>query len=776
MSLKDAGIAGMKSASLGELHLIESTKKILVPEGFSTTVVAFTDFLKNNNIEKKILSLLKTLSNQSSITIASLEAVSSQIHGFILKGEFHQEFLDELYFFYSKYVTDSKNSQSLSFAVRSSSTSEDMKNASFAGQQDTFLNIFGFENVVSAIKKVFASFYSANVLSYKIEKKIKLTTGSMCVCIQKMVPAATSGVIFSIEPESNFDKVLSITASYGLGEAIVQGIVNPDEFIVYKPFLSIIQKNYGAKLLKTVSNNSDYCLDDSIKAVELHLDEKNKFSLSESEILDLAAIGIEIEKYYGYPVDIEWAQDRTNNQMYILQVRPITTIKKILNEKKYTVTVCQNPLLSGKAIGKKAVIGKVRIINDYAQACHLSKNDILVTNMTNPSWEPIMNQVGGIITNLGGRTCHAAIIARELGIPAIVGSDNATDKLYDNQEITLVCCQGDIGNVYAGTLAITEEKIIREKSKKKIKTKLMLNISNPSLAFQLSQMPNDGVGLARIEFIISTFIKIHPKAIIDFALLPESLKEKIRKIIIGYENPIDYYVKKLSEGIATISAAFYPKQVIVRFSDFKSNEYRMLIGGELYEEFEENPMIGFRGASRYVSPVFADCFALECRAISYVRDVLQLKNVAVMIPFVRTITEAKKVIASLEKNNLKRSDDFKIIMMCEVPANALLAEEFLAYFDGFSIGSNDMTQLILGIDRDGNSTINNQFDERDPAVKKVLSMAIKECNKRKKYIGICGQGPSDHIDFADWLIKEGIKTMSLNADSIAGMRNFLLSQ
>ncbi|MBY0378878.1 MAG: phosphoenolpyruvate synthase, partial [Burkholderiales bacterium] len=660
-------------------------------------------------------------------------------------------------------------------AVRSSATTEDLPDASFAGQQDTFLNIRGINNVKSAIKHVFASLYNDRAIAYRVHKGFDYSSIQLSAGIQKMVRSdiGSSGVMFTIDTESGFDKVVFITSSYGLGECVVQGMVNPDEFYVYKPSLkngkqAIIRKNMGSKILK-MEFTQETSTHKSVQTVNIADDIRKKFSINDEQIQELAKFAVIIEEHYGKAMDIEWGLDGIDSKLYILQARPETVKSQENNSNKqirYKLKENGEILISGRAVGQKAAKGVVRLVDSVNEMSKVQNGDILVTDMTDPDWEPVMKRAGAIVTNRGGRTCHAAIIARELGIPAIVGCETATHVLKDGMNVTVSCCEGDTGYVYNNFLDIDIKELDTGKMPD-IPVKIMMNVGNPDLAFNFSSIPNCGVGLARLEFIINRQIGIHPKALLEYDTIPTQLKEVIKDKIAGYNSPVSFYVDKLAEGIATIAAAFFPNKVIVRLSDFKSNEYSNLIGGKLYEPTEENPMMGFRGASRYISPSFRECFELECMAINKVRNVMGLNNVIIMIPFVRTTKEASLVIQLLSENGLERGKNgLEIYMMCEIPSNAILADAFLDYFDGFSIGSNDMTQLTLGIDRDSNGAIAASFDERNEAVKAMLHLSIQACKKRGKYIGICGQGPSDHPDFAKWLIEEGIDTISLNPDTV----------
>jgi pyruvate,water dikinase len=656
--------------------------------------------------------------------------------------------------------------------VRSSATAEDLPEASFAGQQETFLNIRGAENVLAAIRQVFASLYNDRAISYRVHQGYAHGAVALSAAVQQMVRSdlAASGVLFTLDTESGFRDVVFITAAYGLGELVVQGAVNPDEFYVHKPMLergrpAVVRRSLGSKLQRMVFGASSES-GRSTRVVEVAEAERNSFSLKDNEILELARIGVTIERHYGRPMDIEWAKDGTDGRLYVLQARPETVkSRKREVEQRYALKGSSRVLVSGRAIGHKIGSGPVRLIPDPSQMARVKQGDVLVTDMTDPNWEPVMKIAAAIVTNRGGRTCHAAIIARELGIPAVVGCGEATERLKDGQAVTVSCAEGDTGNVFDGLLPF--EVSSRERGEMpRIPVKIAMNVGNPQLAFEFAQLPNAGVGLARLEFIINNEIGIHPRACLEFDDLPFSLKEKILQKTLGYADPRTFFREKLVEGVATIAAAFWPKPVIVRLSDFKSNEYRKLLGGERYEPDEENPMLGFRGASRYVAPSFRGCFELECAALKKVRDEFGLTNVELMVPFIRTVDEAREVLKLLELNSLCRgTNGLRIVMMCELPSNALLAEQFLELFDGFSIGSNDLTQLTLGLDRDS-GLVAEKFDERDAAVKALLAMAIRACRKHGKYVGICGQGPSDHPDLARWLMEQGIDSLSLNPDTV----------
>ncbi|HLX53605.1 MAG TPA: phosphoenolpyruvate synthase [Aquella sp.] len=770
LGMKDIESVGGKNASLGEMISELTHTGIRVPGGFATTSHAYKQFLQTNNLNQKIDDAINNLNIEDVIQLAK---TARSIQQWIIDTPFPKDLEQEIETAYTEMLKRYGNE--ISLAVRSSATAEDLPDASFAGQQDTFLNIRGIDNVKVAIKHVFASLYNDRAITYRQHKGFDHHQIYLSAGIQKMVRSdvGSSGVMFTADTESGFDKVVFITSSYGLGECVVQGMVNPDEFYVYKDALeknksSIIRKSMGSKNIKMVFTDLNSA-GKSVNTINVPEKLRNDFSIKENEIVELAKFAVIIEKHYGKTMDIEWGLDGIDGKIYILQARPETVKsqeKQNSKQVRYQMREEGRALVHGRAVGQKAASGVVRIVHDHKEMNTVQPGDILVTDMTDPDWEPVMKRANAIVTNRGGRTCHAAIIARELGIPAIVGCENATTTLKNGQVVTVSCCEGDTGVVYDGKLEIQVLELDAGKMPD-LPVKIMINVGNPELAFNFASIPNHGVGLARLEFIINRQIGIHPKALLEFDTLPEQLKETISHKIVGYGNPVSFYVDKLSEGIATIAAAFYPKKVIVRLSDFKSNEYSNLIGGKLYEPTEENPMMGFRGASRYIAPSFRDCFELECMAINKVRNQMGLDNVIIMIPFVRTTKEAASTIEILAENGLERGvNNLSIYMMCEIPSNAILADEFLHYFDGFSIGSNDMTQLTLGIDRDSNGAIAASFDERNEAVKAMLHLSIDACRKQKKYIGICGQGPSDHPDFAKWLIDEGIETISLNPDTV----------
>jgi len=771
LRMTDVEQVGGKNASLGEMISQLTSSGVRVPGGFATTADAYRDFLQHNGLADRISQILAKLDIED---VVELARVGKEIRQWIIDTPFPAKLEADLKTAWDKMVADAGNAD-ISVAVRSSATAEDLPDASFAGQQETFLNIRGLENVKEAIKHVFASLYNDRAISYRVHKGFAHDVVALSAGIQRMVRSdiGAAGVLFSIDTESGFEDVVFITASYGLGETVVQGAVNPDEFYVHKPTLkagrpAILRKTRGSKLIKMEFTDASQA-GRSVRTVEVSDEERLSFAISDAEVTELAQYALIIEKHYGRPMDIEWGRDGTDGKLYILQARP-ETVKSQENRvdtlRRYRLKNKSKVLAEGRAIGQKVGQGVVRLIESAAEMDRVKPGDVLVTDMTDPDWEPVMKRAAAIVTNRGGRTCHAAIIARELGIPAVVGCGDATHVLSEGMEVTVSCSEGDTGNIYDGLLDIEVIDLALDKMPKS-PVKIMMNVGNPELAFDFAQLPSEGVGLARLEFVINRQIGIHPKALLEFDKQPAELKAVISERIAGYGSPVEFYVEKLTEGIATLAAAFWPKKVIVRMSDFKSNEYANLIGGQAYEPHEENPMIGFRGAARYVAESFRDCFELECRAMKRVRDEMGLTNVEVMIPFVRTISEAKKVVDILAENGLKRGENgLRLIMMCELPSNAVLAEQFLEHFDGFSIGSNDMTQLTLGLDRDSGGPIASSFDERNDAVKAMLSMAIKACNKLDKYIGICGQGPSDHPDFAKWLVEEGIATISLNPDTV----------
>ncbi|WP_367605928.1 phosphoenolpyruvate synthase [Legionella sp. W05-934-2] len=776
LGLHDIDQVGGKNASLGEMICHLSQVGVRVPGGFATTATAFRQFISQNGLEQEINELLSSLNIDD---VKALAECGQKIRQKIINTPLEPAFEKAVREAYKNMVNEI-GSDDFSVAVRSSATAEDLPDASFAGQQETVLNVRGIDNILANIKLVFASLYNDRAIAYRAHHNFAHHEVALSVGVQQMVRSdmGTSGVLFTMDTESGFDQVVFITASYGLGEMVVQGAVNPDEFYLFKPNLAagrpaLVRRTLGTKQQKMVY--ADSSSDSLVKIVPVEALEQHLFCITEEEATLLAKQAMLIEKHYQRPMDIEWAKDGITGDLYILQARP-ETVKSRENKQqieRYQLNVSGKVLVEGRSIGQRIGQGTAKIIKDVSEIDRVQPGDVLISDMTDPDWEPVMKRAAAIVTNRGGRTCHAAIIARELGIPAVVGCGDATDLIEDGQPVTVSCAQGDDGYVYEGLLDYDKLTIDVGKMPD-LPIKIMLNVGNPERAFAFQSIPNAGVGLARLEFLISNTIGIHPKALLQFDTLEDAdLKETIKQKTMAYHSPVDYYVQRLKEGIATIACAFYPKPVIVRLSDFKSNEYANLIGGPLFEPVEENPMLGFRGASRYVSSQFADCFALECQAVKLAREVMGLTNIQVMIPFVRTVDEAAAVIKVLSENGLVRGEnDLKVVMMCELPSNSLLAKEFLHYFDGFSIGSNDLTQLTLGLDRDS-SLVAQQFDERNPAVKALLHQAISTCRSLNKYVGICGQGPSDHKDFAFWLMDEGIDSVSLNPDSVVDTALFL---
>lgn len=769
LGMKDVDRVGGKNASLGEMISHLAGAGVSVPGGFATTAEAFREFLEQSGLNAKIQAELKNLDVDN---IQLLMETGKKIRRWVVETPFLPDMEKAIT---SAYLTlKGKSSDEFAVAVRSSATAEDLPDASFAGQQETFLNVRGMANVMLAIKEVFASLFNDRAIAYRVHKGYEHAGVALSAGIQRMVRSdiASSGVMFTLDTESGFDDVVFITSSYGLGETVVQGAVNPDEFYVHKPTLNanrpaVLRRTIGAKAIKMIyTGQTEH--GKTVKTVDVPSAERRQFSINDKEVEELARQALIIEKHYQRAMDIEWAKDGSDGKLYIVQARPETVKSRDDGRvmERYALKTRGRVVTEGRAIGQRIGKGRARVITDISQIARVQAGDVLVTDMTDPDWEPVMKRAAAIVTNRGGRTCHAAIIARELGIPAVVGCGDATAHIKDGDEITVSCSEGDTGFIYQG---LHEFDIHRAEvsDMPKVPFKIMMNVGDPDKAFTFARLPHHGVGLARLEFIINRVIGVHPKALIHFDSLQDaSLKENISARIAGYKSPTDFFVEKLAEGIATIAAAFYPERVIVRMSDFKSNEYANLIGGKLYEPHEENPMIGFRGASRYISADFRECFAMECKAFKKVRDEMGLTNVEVMIPFVRTLEEAEKVTALLSQHGLKRGENgLKVIMMCELPSNAVLADEFLEYFDGFSIGSNDLTQLTLGLDRDS-GIIAHLFDERNPAVKKMLSMAISAAKNKGKYVGICGQGPSDHPDLAQWLIEQGIDSVSLNPDTV----------
>lgn len=769
LRMTDVGSVGGKNASLGEMISQLAHLGVRVPDGFATTADAFRDFLAQSGLDIRIRALLDALNIED---VTALAKAGKQIREWITETPFPPRLDKEIRGAYE--VLQAGAGTEATWAVRSSATAEDLPDASFAGQQETFLNIHGADNVLHAIKEVFASLYNDRAIAYRVHQGFAHHDVALSAGVQRMVRSdvGSSGVMFTLDTESGFDQVVFITSAYGLGETVVQGAVNPDEFYVYKPALkagkrSVIRRNLGSKAIKMEFDTARQA-GRSVRTVDVPASARNRFSINDAEAEELGRYALTIEQHYGRAMDIEWGKDGIDGKLYILQARPETVRAqdKLETLRRYRIKQPGTVRVSGRAIGQRIASGRVTLVANISEMSKVQAGDVLVTDMTDPDWEPIMKRASAIVTNRGGRTCHAAIIARELGIPAVVGCGDATELLKQGEEVTVSCAEGDVGKVYAGRIDFEVIDLALDKMPV-LPIKISMNVGNPELAFEFCRLPNAGIGLARLEFIIARMIGVHPKAVLNYPNLPADLKAQVEAKSVGYATPVDFYVEKLVEGIATLGAAFAPKPVIVRLSDFKSNEYSSLIGGKQYEPDEENPMIGFRGASRYIAESFQDCFTLECRAMKRVREEMGLTNVEVMIPFVRTVDEARGVIAVLEKNGLKRGvNGLRVIMMCEIPSNALIADQFLEYFDGFSIGSNDLTQLTLGIDRDS-GIVAGGFDERNPAVKALLSMAIQACRKANKYVGICGQGPSDHPDFAQWLMEQGIGAISLNPDSVA---------
>ena len=771
LRMDDVEYVGGKNASLGEM-ISQLPQGVKVPTGFATTAHAFREFLKHDGLNDRINAKLDALNVDD---VNALAAVGAEIRAMVENQPFPADLEKAIR---DAFATLSEGNDKASFAVRSSATAEDLPDASFAGQQETFLNVVGIEDVLHKMKEVFASLYNDRAISYRVHKGFAHVDVALSAGVQRMVRSDTgaAGVMFTMDTESGFRDVVFITSSYGLGETVVQGAVNPDEFYVHKPMLeagkqALIRRNLGSKLIQMVfaTPEEKAASGKLVKTIDVPTELRNRYSLTDADVEQLARYAMIIEAHYGRPMDIEWGKDGTDGQLYILQARPETVKSQAEGkvEQRYKLKGQGTVLTEGRAIGQKIGTGPVRLVSDISQMDQVQAGDVLVTDMTDPNWEPVMKRASAIVTNRGGRTCHAAIIARELGIPAVVGCGDATDLLKDGTLVTVSCAEGDTGRIYDGLLEMEVTEVERG-TMPEIDTKIMMNVGNPQLAFDFCQLPNSGVGLARLEFIINNNIGVHPKAILDYPNIDADLKKAVESVARGHASPRAFYVDKVAEGIATIAAAFWPKPVIVRMSDFKSNEYRKLIGGSRYEPEEENPMLGFRGAARYVSEDFAEAFAMECEALKRVRNDMGLSNVEIMIPFVRTLGQAAKVTELLAAQGLKRGENgLRLIMMCEVPSNAILAEQFLEYFDGFSIGSNDLTQLTLGLDRDsGLELLAADFDERDPAVKALLSRAIAACKAQGKYVGICGQGPSDHPDFAQWLAQEGIVSISLNPDTV----------
>ncbi len=770
----DVESVGGKNSSLGEMISQLASAGVRVPTGFATTSQAFRDFLKHNQLDQKISERLAKLNVDD---VRALAQAGAEIRSWIEGAAFQPQLETDIREAFKKLDVSSKGS----FAVRSSATAEDLPDASFAGQQETFLNVSGINEVLQKIREVFASLYNDRAISYRVHKGFAHADVALSAGVQRMVRSdrGAAGVMFTLDTESGFPGVVFITSSYGLGETVVQGAVNPDEFYVFKETLAkgkkaIIRKSLGSKLIQMQFAPAGS--PERVQTVDVTPEERNRFSISDADVTELAKYAVIIEKHYGRPMDIEWGKDGEDGKIYILQARPETVKSQAADqvELRYRLKGNSKIITTGRAIGQKIGGGPVRVIRDASEMDRVQPGDVLVADMTDPNWEPVMKRASAIVTNRGGRTCHAAIIARELGVPAVVGCSNATDVLQDGAVVTVSCAEGDEGRIYDGLIE-TEVTEVKRGVLPEIPVKITMNIGNPQLAFDFCQIPNAGVGLARLEFIINNYIGVHPRAVLEYPNIDADLKRAVESVARGYSSPRAFYEDKLVEGVATIAAAFYPKPVIVRLSDFKSNEYKKLIGGSRYEPDEENPMLGFRGASRYVSEDFGEAFALECAAMKRVREEMGLDNVEIMVPFVRTIAQAKRVIDMMAKFGLQRGvNGLKLIMMCEIPSNAILADQFLEYFDGFSIGSNDMTQLTLGLDRDsGMELLAIDFDERDPAVEFMIERSIDACVKQGKYVGICGQGPSDHPDFAKWLVKKGITSISLNPDSVVQTWEFL---
>ncbi len=773
LGMNDVARVGGKNASLGEMIHNLADAGIRVPGGFATTADAFRDFLSHNDLADSINRLLVDFDVEN---VDALEQIGARIRKMVLDTPFPEKLETAIRQAYAELQADGD----ISVAVRSSATAEDLPEASFAGQQETFLNVTGIDEVLLRVKEVFASLYNDRAISYRVHQGFEHADVALSAGVQRMVRSdiGASGVMFSIDTETGFEDVVFITSSWGLGECVVQGSVNPDEFYLHKPTLAagkpaVLRRNRGSKLIKMV-----YGTDVAVEIVDTSHDEQFKFSLTDAEAAELAAMAVTIERHYGRPMDIEWGKDGVDGRLYILQARPETVEsredKNVIRRYELDADATE-VVVEGRSIGQRIGAGKVRNIPSLEHLSRVQPGDVLVTDMTDPDWEPVMKRASAIVTNRGGRTCHAAIIARELGVPAVVGCGDATEKLAEGLDVTVSCAEGDTGKVYAGQLQYNVNEIKLD-TLPDLPFKITMNVGNPERAFDFQRLPNSGVGLMRLEFMISNTIGVHPKALLNFDAMDDNVRQQIEERSAGYTSPVEFYVEKLTEGVATLAAAFAPHPVIVRLSDFKSNEYANMLGGDIFEPDEENPMIGFRGASRYISSSFRECFELECRALKKVRDEMGLTNVWIMVPFVRTLEEADEVLELLAENGLKRGvNDLNIVMMCEVPSNAILAEEFLQKFDGFSIGSNDLTQLTLGLDRDS-GLIAHLFDERDPAVKKMLAMAIQAANDAGKYVGICGQGPSDHPDLAKWLMEQGISSVSLNPDTVVETWLFLAGQ
>jgi len=774
LRMTDVESVGGKNASLGEMLSQLEAAHIRVPDGFATTAEAFRDFLDAGKLRPRIADALNALDVDD---VRALAKTGAEIRKWVVETPFPTSLEDEIRVNYQKLIDE--YSSDISVAVRSSATAEDLPDASFAGQQESYLNVTGIDAVLDRIKHVFASLYNDRAIAYRVHKGFAHADVALSAGVQRMVRSdrGAAGVMFTMDTESGFRDVVFITSSYGLGETVVQGAVNPDEFYVHKPMLAagkhpIIRKSLGSKLIRMEFDPAG-ATGRTVRTVDVSDAERRRFSLTDADVLELARYAVSIEQHYGRPMDIEWGKDGLDGRIYILQARPETVKSQagVEAQQRFKLTGKGAVLASGRAIGQKIGVGVVRNIRSSSEMDRVRAGDVLVTDMTDPNWEPVMKRAAAIVTNRGGRTCHAAIIARELGIPAVVGCGHATDVLTEGMMVTVSCAEGDTGNIYAGALEM-EVETVQQGTLPPIPVKIMMNVGNPQLAFDFQALPNAGVGLARLEFIINNNIGVHPKAVLEYPNIDPDLKSAVERLAAGYDSPRAFFEAKLAEGIATIGAAFWPKPVIVRMSDFKSNEYKKLIGGSRYEPDEENPMLGFRGAARYIAESFRECFSMEAAALKRVREVMGLTNVEIMVPFVRTLTEARRVTELLAEHGLPRGSGavegkggLRLIMMCEVPSNALLADQFLDYFDGFSIGSNDLTQLTLGLDRDS-GLVAEGFDERDPAVKALLTLAISACRKRGKYIGICGQGPSDHVDFAEWLVGQGIESISLNPDTV----------
>ncbi|QVL50548.1 MAG: phosphoenolpyruvate synthase [Thiocapsa sp.] len=778
LGMDDVPVVGGKNASLGEMIQNLTDVGVQVPGGFATTADAYREFLAKDGLDERIQAVLDELDVED---LTALSQAGPRIRGWVMEQPFPaalEAAIDDAF----ARLTAEAGTAAVSWAVRSSATAEDLPDASFAGQQETFLNVEGLDNIKHRIKEVFASLFNDRAISYRVHQGFEHRNVALSAGIQRMVRSdlAASGVMFTLDTESGFRDAVFITSSYGLGEMVVQGAVNPDEFYVHKPTLAagrpaILRRSVGDKAIRMVYEGTAGTKS-PVRTEDVPEAERLLFSITDAEIEQLARQAVLIEQHYGRPMDIEWAKDGNDGKLYVVQARPETVQSRSGNVIERYVLREKGPVLTtGRSIGSRIGAGAAKIVSSIADMHRVEAGDVLITDMTDPDWEPVMKRAAAIVTNRGGRTCHAAIIARELGVPAVVGCNNATDVVHDGQLVTVSCAEGDTGLIYDGKLAF-DYKTVELSAMPEIPVKIMMNVGNPDRAFAFAATPNAGIGLARLEFIINNMIGIHPKALLEFDQLPADLKARIAPRIAAYESPREFYIAKLAEGISTLAAAFAPNTVIVRMSDFKSNEYANLVGGTRYEPEEENPMIGFRGAGRYVAPDFKACFELECEALKRVRNDMGLTNVEIMIPFVRTLKQAKAVVEALAEQGLERGkNDLRLIMMCELPSNAVLADEFLEYFDGFSIGSNDMTQLTLGLDRDS-SLVAESFDERDPAVKKMLSMSIAACRAQGKYVGICGQGPSDHKDFADWLLKEGITSISLNPDTVIDTWIYLAEQ